>query len=172
MKNKIVKMKSKNVFVLIITILIISGLFSFLFIIRTNNEGKDITEQCVRHGPKGIHLHPRLEIKINEDNFIIPKDIGIVSFSCMRPLHTHDESGVVDNRAVIHVESKEIRSFALSEFFIIWDKPFNSTCIFDYCTDKGELKMFVNEKENLEFGNYTMQDEDNIRIEYTTMGAK
>ena len=165
------KNRMKKIFVLVIITFVIIGLLSFLFITRTNNEGKDITEQCVRHGPKGIHVHPLLEIKINEENYVIPKNIGVPSSFCMRPLHTHDESGIVDDSAVIHIESKEVRPFRLSEFFVIWDKTFNSECIFEYCTDKGELKMFVNGEENTEFGNYSMQDEDDILIEYTTNGG-
>lgn len=162
-------MEIKKIIILIITIFAIMGLFSFLLITKTDNEGKDITEQCVKHGPKGIHLHPLLEIRIDGENYVIPKNIGIPSFWCMRPLHTHDESGVVDDSAVIHVESKEVRSFTLSEFFIIWGKTFNSTCIFEYCTDKGTLTMTVNGKKNTEFENYIMQDKDQIKIEYKSV---
>ena len=153
---------------LVFAIAIIVGLFSFLLVTKTNNEGKDITEQCVRHGPKSVHIHPLIEIKINGKSLVIPKNIGIPSSFCMRPLHTHDESGIVDDSAVIHVESQEVRDFIIGDFFKIWDKRFNSTCIFDYCTDKGSLIMYVYGKEIAKFENYIMQDKDDILIEYIT----
>ena len=54
----------------------------------------------------------------------------------------------------------------LGYFFKVWGKTFNKDCIFDYCTDKGTLKMFVNGKENFDFENYFMHDKDEILIEY------
>lgn len=122
-------------------------------------------KQCVRHGPKGVHTHPTLKILIDGMEQEIPKNIGVKSFFCMRPLHTHDKSGR------LHIESKIVRNFTIRDFFTIWNKRFTKSCIFEYCINNGTLKMSVNGKENLEFENFIMHDGDNILVEYTTNGG-
>ncbi len=136
--------------------------------LNVNLDGKNINI------PAGeVHWHPRLTIKINGERTDIPTNIGIsigkivdtqLSEMGMSPTHTHETDGT------IHLEnnnpSSKPETLTLGYFFYVWDKPFNSTCIFEYCTDKGELKMYVNGKENSEFENYLMQDKDEIIIEY------
>ena len=120
-----------------------------------------------------VHLHPKLTILINGEQVMIPDDIGSrtgkiidtdISGMKMSPTHTHESDGT------IHVEnnnpSSKPETLTLGYFFSVWDKPFSSTCIFDYCTDKGTLEMFVNGDANTEFGDYIMQDGDDILIEY------
>ena len=121
-----------------------------------------------------VHWHPHLPIKINGERIDIPKNIGISIGNTvdtdmgmdmgMAPAHTHTADGI------IHLEnnnpSKKPETLALGYFFYVWDKQFSSSCIFDYCTDKGELKMYVNGEENTEFENYIMGDLDEIIIEY------
>ena len=112
--------------------------------------------------PKGaIHWHPHLTIKIDGETIPISKDIGITS-SAHYPVHTHDTSGT------IHVENNRPtrKTLVLGYFFEVWRKKFSKDCIFEYCTDKGELKMYVNEKENFDLEKYFMQDGDKILIEY------
>ena len=84
----------------------------------------------------------------------------------MSPTHTHDGTGE------IHLENNNPRSkpetMTLGYFFYVWDKPFNSTCIFSYCADKGTLNMSINGKESTEFQNYLMHDKDDILISYAS----
>lgn len=127
--------------------------------------------------PSGaVHWHPSLTIIINGERISIPNGIGHtkgrvidVHLSGMRmsPTHTHEERD-----GTIHLEnnnpSSKPETVTLGYFFYVWDKPFNATCIFEYCTDKGTLRMKVNGEESTAFGNYIMRDKDNIRIEYTS----
>ena len=123
---------------------------------------------------EAVHWHPRLMIKIDGKIIPIPHGIGHttgkivdthLSGMGMSPTHTHEEKD-----GTIHLENNNPGSkpetVTLGYFFYVWDKPFNSTCIFEYCTDKGGLKMFVNNLQNYEFQNYIMRDKDNILIEY------
>lgn len=163
MTSKARTLKKQNILKIICFSLIVVIIFIALAFLLWNSYTNDQTtfeKQCVRHGPKGIHIHPNLKIVIDGINQEIPKNIGIKSFFCMRPIHTHDNSGL------LHIESKIVRDFTLGNFFTIWNKPFTKSCIFDYCTDQGRLKMEVNGEENREFENYILRDKDQIRIEY------
>ena len=83
----------------------------------------------------------------------------------MRPLHTHDSSGEV------HIEGPYARDFTIGEFFQIWNKTFNSTCIFENCIgteSNSTLKMSVNGQESQQFENHIMRDGDEIVIEFTS----
>ena len=157
-------------------------IFSLLLIIwrlsldRSDSGDIEVTvrDDALQSIPVGsMHWHPRLTIKINGDAVPIPTNIGITigrvadkSLSGMRmsPTHTHESDGT------IHLENLNPRSkpetLTLGYFFYVWDKPFNSTCIFEYCTSKGTLTMSVNGQENREFQNYLMHDKDEIVIEY------
>jgi len=106
-----------------------------------------------------LHIHSNLKIMIDGVEQQIPANIGVLP-GIMRPLHTHD----LDNK--IHIEGLCPREFALGEFFSVWGKAFNSTCIFDKCTDSGELKMYVNGKESSEFEKLILRDDQIIVIEY------
>ena len=111
------------------------------------------------HKNIALHIHSDLKILIDGQETEIPANIGIES-GIMRPLHTHDSSGE------IHIEGPYQRDFTIGEFFEIWGMTFNSTCIFENCTDKGELKMLVNGQENNEFNDHVLRDDDEIVIEY------
>nr|MBI4156534.1 hypothetical protein [Candidatus Woesearchaeota archaeon] len=110
-----------------------------------------------------IHWHPHLTIKIDGEIIPIPADIGITSTTHF-PIHTHETDGI------IHMENNNPtkKTVVLGYFFEVWGKKLSKDCIFDYCADKGTLKMSVNGKENFDFENYFMQDGDEILIEYTS----
>jgi hypothetical protein len=109
-----------------------------------------------------IHWHPHLRIVIDGQEQVIPANIGLTP-SKHYPVHTHETDGI------IHLEGEYSELLVrLGTFFQIWNKTFSSECIFDYCTDTGELKMYVNGKLNYEFEKYPMQDKDEILIEYTS----
>jgi hypothetical protein len=71
-----------------------------------------------------MHIHPRLTIIINGQQQTIPAFIGLTypsgsddpnaSFTSATPIHTHDTSGY------LHVESTEVWTFRLGDFFNIW----------------------------------------------------
>ena len=80
----------------------------------------------------------------------------------MKVVHTHDNTGG------LHIETPYPAELHLKDFFAIWGKAFNSTCIFDYCIDdKHELEFTVNSDPNNEYENLAFQDRDAIRIIYS-----
>ncbi len=152
------KIRNWTIFLVIIS-LIVWGMIS---LIGSANERTVVDESNLNfEAPKEtIHWHPRLTIKINGETYTIPTNIGISG--AHMPIHTHEASGT------LHMENNRPtkKTVTLGYFFQIWGKKFSKDCIFEYCIDKGELKMLVNGEENSEFENYFMQDNDDIRIEY------
>ncbi len=84
------------------------------------------------------------------------------------PIYTRDTYGIVI------VESSVVRSYTLGEFFQIWGRTFNSTCIqVDrlYCNDPDNgmlLSLVVNGNpiRDIAFDSYVLANGDVIRIEY------
>ena len=109
----------------------------------------DPLDLCVQHARVGIHIHPHLKIFVKGEEFKIPTNIGVTS-ACMRPVHTHDESGT------LHLEFSTKTDVALGSFFKIWEKPLS-----EFGTNP---KMKVNNAENNEIENYIMRDGDQIEL--------
>lgn len=132
-------------------------------------------DQCVEHGGKlSMHIHSQLSIVIDGQAQPIPANIGLESF-CMRPIHTHDDSGT------LHLEFPQTRDVRLGDFFAIWGKRFDQNCVLDRCAEANPsagsprsnsgqagqgktLKLRVNGKDNTEFERYVMHDKDKIEI--------
>lgn len=101
----------------------------------------------------GLHWHPILKIYAKGVEQEIPKDIGLGVVE--QPIHTHDANGT------IHLEFSGFvpkGDTTLGQFFRVWGKDFNSF--------GANVKMTVNEKENVEFENYQMRDGDRIELRY------
>ena len=80
-----------------------------------NEEIVPLSEKCVTHTGLLSHEHTTIEIYIDENPRAIPNDVGIPSEDCMRPIHTHDASGV------LHIEMvDEDDTATLGAFFEIW----------------------------------------------------
>lgn len=110
----------------------------------------------------GIHWHPHLSISIKGKQQEIPANFGIGGVHL--PIHTHDSSGTLHLEMGGVVTRDKIK---LGNFFQLWNKQFNSSCIFDKCSgEEGKVKMLVNGKENKDFENYLMKDKDGIEIRY------
>lgn len=110
-----------------------------------------------------VHIHSQLNIIIDGENMVVPAGIGLGG-DAHQPLHTHETDGI------IHLEAYNPTSdyFKLGKFFEIWDKRLTSSCVFDYCTNKGKLTMTVNGQPNNEFGDYVMKDGDKMILEYVS----
>lgn len=113
----------------------------------------------------GIHWHPHLRIVINGKEETIPAGVGLGAVHA--PLHTHD----TDN--IIHLEYERPGTIVvkddtrLAKFFTVWGKRFDRECIFDHCNgSSGTVRFFVNGKENTDFEQYAMHDNDDIEIRY------
>jgi len=150
-------------FIAIFVIVFIVIAIKYFDNIRTSScQEKDVRELYIdSHTKTAFHIHPNLEIIINGKREEIPANIGIEG-SIMRASHTHDGSGK------LHVEPPCVRDLFLGDFFKIWGKEFNSSCIFDNCVieGKGSLKLSVDGKESTEFKNLVLKDNQRIVIEF------
>ena len=154
--------KLRNLLIIILVVGAIIWLFSIT--LKGSNACKtdSVTEINIgSHQNLALHTHADLEIIINGVSKEIPTNIGIGP-GFMRPIHTHDNSGE------IHMEGPCIRDFKLGEFFLVWGKRFDSSCILDSCIQNGAIEMMVNGKENKEFDNYIMKYQDEISIKFTS----
>jgi hypothetical protein len=87
-----------------------------------------------------MHIHQHLTIYDHGKAFAVPADIGIpVASSCLYWLHTHTPDGL------IHVESPNMRSFNLGQFFDIWGQPLTPTNVAEIKVKKGQVRAYVNE---------------------------
>ena len=160
-------MKIKPIYIVIFLVILVFGSFFLLFRNSSSQNVNGIPQQP-------IHWHPKLKIIINGEKQLIPVGIGInigksmdyeISGMRMSPTHTHESDGT------IHLENnrpwQKPETLTLGYFFKVWDKNFNSSCIFEYCNNEnGTLTMTINGKPNYEFDKYVMHDKDKIVIEY------
>lgn len=161
-------MKIKPIYVVIVVLVLVFGGLFFLFRNSSSQQNKSGIPQ------QPIHWHPNLKIIINGEGQLIPPGVGInvgnsidyeISGMRMAPTHTHESDGT------IHLENNKPwlkpETLTLGYFFKVWGKNFNSSCIFEYCTNSDKkLTMTVNGRPNFEFENYAMHNKDEIVIEY------
>jgi hypothetical protein len=95
-----------------ITAALVSGL---LFFLACNGSNGGPLAQCIQHSDLDQHVHTLLILTVDGQPQNIPANLGITS-DCMRPLHTHDEGGL------IHIESTRPHVFVLGDFFTIWEE--------------------------------------------------
>ena len=108
---------------------------------------RELALTCTTDMATQFHIHPVLKIVVKGQSQELPANVGITS-SCMMPLHTHDNTGI------IHVESPEKRDFNLGDFFAVWEKDIRSF---------GEsMKMTVNKTDKEDYENYVLKDKDEI----------
>jgi len=95
--------------------------------------------QCNTFEQLLYHIHAHLDIIINNQNYLVNSQIGIVPGECIHWLHTHDESGI------IHIESPVNKDFTLGQFFDIWNRKLSNDQIFTYVADSTHpLNVYVN----------------------------
>lgn len=116
-----------------------------------------------------LHTHQHLDIFIEGNHLPIPAGIGINDGrGFISPIHTHDTTGI------IHIESPDINTFTLGQFFDIWGVRFTDTCLGGYCiTIDKTLEIYVNGKrETSNFRDITLQQHQEIVIIYGTPAEK
>ena len=141
---------------------------SFIIITFVNSE-MGIGQSGAQMDPMAIHLHPELNIAMDNKSLTVPSNIGINSslwsdhsldkygmqampemgMSSMAPLHTHDDSGI------IHVESSINRNYTLGEFLNVWglkldDKIVKATVDNKSITNLENIALRDGEKINLD----------------------
>lgn len=146
-RNQKVKKYTKAILWILGTVLILGG--GSWYLAQSGFFSYDPLDLCVQHTGAGMHIHPHLKIFVKEVETKIPANIG-VSPSCMRPVHTHDNSGT------LHLEFPNRTNVPLESFFKIWEKSFSELGT--------NPKMKVNGAENTEMENYIMRDGDQIEL--------
>ena len=127
---------------------------------RPSPEDFDPAKVCTTDPRTRMHIHPHLSIVFEGVTEKIPTNIGITP-SCMRPIHTHDDTGK------IHVESPVVRDFTLEEIFRVWNKPFDREHILDKAADaERRIVLLVDGQESLEYGGLILKDGQQIEIRY------
>ncbi len=149
------------VIISILTVAVIGGLFASASLTSKKESSVPAQERCVEHGGAiSEHYHPELFIYDHGKPVEIPSNIGI-SPTCMRPLHTHDNSGT------IHVETPIHHDFTVGDFFSNWGKPFSKDQLLDFKNGNGgTITMMVNGQPNTQFESYIMKDGDKIELRF------
>ena len=76
---------------------------------------------CQSMEGSALHIHQHLAIFDHGHPVAIPPDVGRPLAGCYYWLHTHTPDGI------IHVESPQMRSFTLGQFFAVWGEPLTPT---------------------------------------------
>ncbi len=88
----------------------------------------------------------------------IPAGVGITN-------ETRAKLFTLNSDGIIYKTGEEPAT--LREFFEIWDKNFNGTCILDYCNNGNHsMRMYVNNIESFDYELYTIKNNDFILIDY------
>lgn len=143
-----------------IVIVVATGLTAYIGLSKGQPDSK--TDPII------MHIHPKLNITMDNKPFPIANQIGINqslwknhtldkygmqempmpggSMPGMAPLHTHDSSGI------IHVESSVNRNYTLGEFFQTWGLDLGGKTV----------KATVDGKAVTDFKNIVLRDKENI----------
>lgn len=154
-------MKKKHIKLAIFSILLLLATVFAFYKLAQRHEDENIFEVNLReHKNLAMHIHPFLEIEINGQKYTIPANIGI-SAKGMQVIHTHDATGK------LHIESPYQYQFYLKDFFTIWGKSLNSSCIFEYCEDsRHNLTFYVDGAVSAQRESIPLKDGEMIKIVY------
>ena len=121
------------------------------------------------------HYHALLLIYVNGQQVNVPANTGDGdSGPCTEPLHVHANE---PNTNVIHIESPQLRSYTVGDFFRVWAATpgiggptpvvFNQNQIFSYTIGNGnELRMYVNGQQSSAYDSQTLQSQMTIVLVY------
>jgi hypothetical protein len=89
-----------------------------------------------------MHIHQHLTLLDHGKAVVIPPNVGQVpGRQCLYWVHTHTSDGIV------HIESPQMRTFTLGDFFTIWGQPLSRKQAASMKAQKGgSLKVWVNGK--------------------------
>ncbi|MEM5438805.1 hypothetical protein [Paraburkholderia diazotrophica] len=99
---------------------------------------------------EAYHVHAHLAIVRDGQGLALPAQIGIPS-PCNYEMHTHDSTGI------IHIETPNVKSFTLGQFFDIWGEPLTTTNVAGvmgnvivYINDNGDVRRYQGDPRNIE----------------------
>ena len=141
--NKIMRNKKINKLIIIGVITVVALIIGFAitnikFSTKANAALPIDGIRCELMEGNAFHVHAKLAIFINGQNYTIPALIGITS-SCFYWLHTHDQSGI------IHIEAPTHKNFTLGNFFDIWKQKLSNNRILNHTvTASNPITVYIN----------------------------
>jgi len=114
-----------------------------------------------------LHTHQHLDIFVDGNRVNIPQGIGVNDAAgFISPIHTHEADGI------IHVESPNVQTFTLGQFFNVWGVRFDDNCLGSYClANNKKLRVFVNGRQLQKgFQDLALEPQQEIVITYGTDG--
>jgi hypothetical protein len=144
--NKIIRNRKMNKFIMIGVIVIVALIIGFAVTNIKFSSNANATPpidgiKCEAMEQTIYHIHAKLNIFINGQNYTVPALIGIKD-NCFYWLHTHDTTGIV------HIESPSNRTYNLGEFFDIWKQKLSNNQILNHtASSTNPLNVYVNGKK-------------------------
>ncbi|WP_244817151.1 hypothetical protein [Caballeronia sp. Lep1P3] len=96
-----------------------------------------------------FHVHSHVAIFKDGQWLALPQQVGIPG-SCNYEMHTHDETGI------IHIETPNVKTFTLGEFFDIWGQPLSTTNVAGntgnivvYINDNGDVRRYMGDPRDI-----------------------
>lgn len=144
--------------IIILSVLVLGG------IIASSSFSSDATtiarDRCVDHTGISMHIHPVVSITIDGAPYPIPANIGI-SNTCMKAVHTHDDSGA------IHLEYPEQHDFTLGDFFAVWGQPLSATQVLDKTSNAYTFTVTADGEAVNDPASLVFKDKQNVAITLT-----
>lgn len=121
------RLDSRIVAGLVAIAVIVAGLYVYFVYTRGPNPNltRDVLEICYDSEKFTVHRHAQLNITVNNNSRPIQPSVGVpedqggrAPSGCWRPLHTHNDSGIV------HIESDVARNWTLGDFFKVWGEDY------------------------------------------------
>jgi hypothetical protein len=121
------------------------------------------------------HYHALLMIYVNGHQVTLPVNLGEGdSGPCTQPLHVHAADPA---NGIIHIESPQLRSYTLGDFFKVWAATpniggptpvvFNQNQIFNNSVGNGnELRMYVNGQQSNAYSSLVLRSQMTIVLVY------
>jgi hypothetical protein len=117
----------------------------------TGGTGADVDGLVCASGMSELyHVHAHLAIVSDGQWLALPANVGILS-QCNYEMHTHDSTGI------IHIETPNLKTFTLGQFFDIWGQTLSSTnvagvtgTVVAYINDNGDVRRYEGDLRSIE----------------------
>jgi len=149
-------------------IVVVAGAAGWVWWFRLGAESGEFsaTESCVTHQALAMHEHPHLSIVIDDEPVTIPAQVGIEGF-CLRPVHTHDDTGK------LHLEAPVRHTFVLGDFFTVWGKTFTRNQILDSIADENHRIVITVDGKEIDTHEHTeLSDGQRVEIRYEAVSRQ
>ena len=117
----------------------------------TGGTGADVDGLVCASGMAELyHVHAHLAIVSDGQWLALPANVGILS-QCNYEMHTHDSTGI------IHIETPNMKTFTLGQFFDIWGQTLSNTnvagvtgTVVAYVNDNGDVRRYEGDLRSIE----------------------